>query len=554
VSPEDNQRLEAIERRQAALEQRLVRVESLLKPKTETASHSHTAHDRRPALEAAFGLTWTSRIGVITLVLALAFFFEYAFENHWITEWGRIALGWGCGAASLLFGERLWRGRQHAFAQAITAAGIAFWYLSFWAAFALYQLLTEPAAFGLMLLTTAAGGALALRYDAPAVAGMALISGYATPFLLGTHEHAGIVLLYFLLAAGAGLIIAGRRDWSGNAAIAFLGFWAAYTAWISPGLPTAPVFLALTVAFLLFLGWPLWRARYRAQRLQLSDLVIVAFDAALYLGFGYFLLVKRYRAWEGLFTVAVALLQAGEAKLLWRGDSRGSTLSAGVAWALLVLAAPIQLAGYRVTITWALEGAALTWIATKLRNARAVHAAGALFALVIARLAWLDGRMYPNAVGYLPLGNARFLTFLISAAALWSAAWWARRGRYATCWTYAAGHVVLLWGLALETVGWVDRSVGFQNLRNVATTAISVLIAVYAVILVAGGVFQRHAPTRLLGVALIGLVVLKLYLYDVWLLAQFYRMAAFAILGVLLLIMSYFYSRFRNSLEHWWHP
>jgi uncharacterized membrane protein len=67
-------------------------------------------------------------------------------------------------------------------------------------------------------------------------------------------------------------------------------------------------------------------------------------------------------------------------------------------------------------------------------------------------------------------------------------------------------------------------------------------------------VFQRNAPTRVLGIALIGFVVLKLYLYDVWLLGQFYRMAAFGILGVLLLVMSYFYSRFRHSMESWWRP
>jgi uncharacterized membrane protein len=44
--------------------------------------------------------------------------------------------------------------------------------------------------------------------------------------------------------------------------------------------------------------------------------------------------------------------------------------------------------------------------------------------------------------------------------------------------------------------------------------------------------------------------VLKLYFYDVWLLSQFYRMAAFAMLGVLLLLMSYFYSRLRRSVEN----
>ena len=61
--------------------------------------------------------------------------------------------------------------------------------------------------------------------------------------------------------------------------------------------------------------------------------------------------------------------------------------------------------------------------------------------------------------------------------------------------------------------------------------------------LVAGGSLRVHAFTRILGIGLIGLVVLKLYLYDVWLLAPFYRMAAFAILGVLLLAVAFIYRR-----------
>lgn len=553
MTPEEAQRLEAMERRQAAIERRLALLESRLKVKSEATRDVHGERNRRPPLEAAFGLTWTSRIGVITLVLALAFFFEYAFENHWITGWGRIALGWSCGSAALFFGERFWRGGQRTFAQGLTAAGIAFWYLSFWAAFTLYQLIAQPAAFGMMLLTTGAAAALALRYEGAAIAGMALASGYATPFLLGRHEQSWFVLLYSLVVAMAGLAIAGRRGWSSTAGIAFLGFWLAYRAWISPGGVLAPVLLVLTGSFLLFLGWPVWRARYRGQLLRLMDLGILALDAAFYFGFCYALLEINYSSWLGLFAVAVALVQAAAARLLWGRDSRGSTLAAGVAWALLVLAVPIQFAGYRITLAWALEAAAIAWIGVRLQQARAVYASAAVFVLVLARLAFLDSGMYSNPAAYPELVNARFLVFAVCAFAFWATARWVRQGRYAML-AYVAGHAVLLWGLCLEAVGWAARTAAPQDLRSVASTGISVLIAAYAVVLVAGGVFQRHAPTRLLGVALIGLVVLKLYLYDVWLLPQFYRMAAFGILGLLLLLMSYFYSRFRQSVENWWRP
>jgi uncharacterized membrane protein len=243
----------------------------------------------------------------------------------------------------------------------------------------------------------------------------------------------------------------------------------------------------------------------------------------------------------------------GMARLLWRRDTAGTLLAAAVAWALLVLAAPIQLVGYRITIAWALEGGAIAWIGTRLADRRAVYGSAAVFTLVLARLAFVDSAMYAGPGDYSLLANARFLTFAVSAAAFWGAACWVRRGPFALL-AYAAGHGVLLWGLGLEAVGWAARVATPQNFTSVASTSISVLIAAYAVALVAAGVFQRHAPTRLLGAALIGLVIGKLYLYDVWLLGQFYRMAAFAILGVLLLVMSYFYSRSRGSVETWWRP
>jgi uncharacterized membrane protein len=101
----------------------------------------------------------------------------------------------------------------------------------------------------------------------------------------------------------------------------------------------------------------------------------------------------------------------------------------------------------------------------------------------------------------------------------------------------------MLWGLGLEAVGWAARVSTPANFRSVASTALSVLAAAYAVLLVAGGAAWRQPGSRLLGTGLIALVVVKLYLYDVWLLPAFYRMAAFAILGVLLLVVSYLYSR-----------
>ena len=685
MTPEENARLEAIERRLASLETRLAPPRapasepppapaaaaepSPAPPPPEAAGPTGTSglaagdlpplaqpipggpdgHTERPphtaGIETAVGLAWLSRLAVLTIVLALAFFFKYAFENQWIGEWGRVLLGTGCGLAGLALGERCWRGGQGAYGQALSAAGIAFLYLSFWAAFALYQLVSQPSAFALMVLATIAAAALALRYDSPAVAMLGLAGGFATPLLLGSARDpwfvlgyvlildlgasaasryrrwrwlealavAGTVILYVrqapvpldlrllyttfviawyglfaasewppvfmaaqvfaglamvqiweggagallavLLVAGAGLVAGALRGWSAVVTTSWIGFWLAYGAWSTEsGHPPAAATMALlTLSFLLFLSWPVWLAVARRQALAVQCLVVMALNAAFYFGAGYALLRPDYSAWEGLFAVAVGVAQMAAARLLWRKDASGSLLAAGAAWALLVLAVPVQFAGYRITIAWALEGAALAWMGARLGDRRPATASLAVFLLVLTRLANLDSSMFPRADGYNLLANARFVTFAVAAAALWAAAWWTHPGRRALA-AYLGGLVVMLWGLSLEAAGWAARIAAPQDFRSVASTAISVLAAAYAVVLVAGGVARRSPVTRVAGIVLIGFVFLKLYLYDVWLLAHFYRMVAFAILGLLLLAMSYLYSRFRGSIQNWRRP
>jgi len=81
---------------------------------------------------------------------------------------------------------------------------------------------------------------------------------------------------------------------------------------------------------------------------------------------------------------------------------------------------------------------------------------------------------------------------------------------------------------------------------------ISILFAVYAAILVSIGVAARSALNRIAGLALIALVILKLYLYDIWQLGRVYRISAFVALGILLIATSFLYSRFRGLVEGWW--
>ncbi|HEX8985302.1 MAG TPA: DUF2339 domain-containing protein [Bryobacteraceae bacterium] len=599
-----------------------------------------------PTLESRMGMVWVNRAGVVTVVLAVTFFFKYAVDNRWIGETGRVLLGVLAGLAALAAAERFRRAGQRIFAQGICGAGVATLYVSIYTAYGFYHLLPHGSAFGLMALITAGAGALAVRHGSPAMAALGLIGGYLTPVVLSTGEDRPWAFLgYVLLLSAGGMALARLREWRVLEALAFAAATLLYWSWIAefhksdtnaatvyalayfalfaaarlravaavnqaagvvallaasapgalPGLPLAVLLLAaglvssdgrrwralalvslaafwlpyaaahftfkeqnaaaavlvpLTGAFAAALGWLLWRAR-RGLAPGTQELALVALSAGCYFTAAYDLLAPHHRAWLGLFALALALAHLAAARDL-RRFAREALLLAGIALSFTTLAIPIQFAGYRIAVAWALEGAALAWIAARSREARLAAVAPAVLALAVLRVLAVDSHMYSSTSDYALFANARFLAFAATATALWFTVRSISHIRAAAS-TYICGHLILLWGLSLEVLAWAERNAPAPDVANLQSAAISILLAAYAVILVAAGVARRTPLNRILGLALLALVVMKLYLFDVWRITRgMYRVAAFAGLGVLLLITSYLYSRFRDSVEAWW--
>ena len=610
-------------------------------PRTETSPPKPPAPQPRPQFETEVGLTWINRVGAITLVLGTGFFFKYAIDNQWIGETGRVLLGIAAGCAGIGAADLLWRRDQKTFAQGISGTGIAILYLSFYAAYAFYHIVPFSPAFLLMGLTTAFAGALAMRYDAVAIAALGLFGGYVTPVLLSDGldrpwfffsyllllnagairiarlrkwrglerlallattyllarwyganyrlQRYGVATLFTLLyyalfvssslrfvalaahlltaigialfrpfdlapyfvltlaLAIAGLAVIELRKWPGAVFFPIAGFWFSYAVWYGRApRPLGPILLFLTVGFLVFLGWIPWRILVRKKHANREDLLLLVVNGTVYFGVVYSLLNALHHGYLGPIAAALAMLHLGIALALRNSDSVARRLFAGIGTAFLTLAIPIQFAGYRITMAWALEALAMTWIGVRTQTQRLVYAASAVFLLTLLRLAMFDASASHDSVF-----NARFLTFVTAALSFCAAAHWLGGGAISLA-TYASGHLIMLWGLILEVLGWAARNAAPENLQSVESASISILMALYAVLLIAAGVLTRNAVNRIGGLVLIGFVVLKLYVYDVWLLVRIYRVTAFAALGALLLLTSYLYSRYRASIENWW--
>jgi uncharacterized membrane protein len=358
-----------------------------------------------------------------------------------------------------------------------------------------------------------------------------LIASIALALIWRDHSH---FAWWNLLLVVGGLLHIGRRAplWT------LVCFWLPFWIWYSADAP----FAAISAAFVIFFAWAIWR---KAD--EPAGLAVVAANAAVYFAASYRLIDATHHQYMGLLAAGVGGIHLPLARRYKvRSDAQNFIL--GVAIAFVTLAVPIQFAGFRITIAWALEGAALAWLAARSENYWLRASCWSVLALAIFRLLVLDAFIYSQSSGYSTLLNTRFVTFAVSTVALWLSAKSLAPATDAAV-AYTAGHAVFLFGLSLEIGGWVARNVRDENQSGVQIIATSVMLTIYAVILVMIGVKTQAAVHRVLGLALVVLVVAKLYLIDVWVLGRLFRITAFLALGVLLLAVSYLYSRLRPVLD-----
>jgi uncharacterized membrane protein len=610
------QELRALKDRVEAIEQRLAIEPSHAAPTREHPTpepQKPKHHKHSPELETRLGLTWINRIGVITLLLGAGFFFKYAVENQWIGPMGRVILGVASGILALAGGDFLHRRNQRLFAQGISGLGIALLYLSFYAAYEFYHLIPDVLAFALLVATTAIGAALALQYEAIPVAALGLFGGYLTPVLVKPAPW--VLYGYALLLDIAAVALSRFRGWrplemlalaatailyatSSTSKEAFLGtfflaayyalfsnarltgvrvasqvlaavalaflwmdgptgyllcslalaaaglairppwalgaYWLGYALW-SLGVrthPEGPTFVAITLVFALYFAWSIWRP---------CSVVVVALNGPAYFAAAYLLLDGNHHAWMGLLAIGLAATHLIAARRLIPIQPTTAMLALGLGASFITIAVPVQFSGYTITIAWATEAAALAWIGSRLEQARATWFALAISAMILIRLAVFDRA----------LTNGRLVSFAASAVAFWLIAKWMPRTQPALA-VYVIGHAILLWALSMEIERWVMRTAAPENQASLIAAGISIMLAAYAVAMVAIGVFTATTVNRLIGLALIGIVIVKLYLYDVWLLDRLDRTIAFVALGALLVLSSYVYSRHRDRIEAWW--
>lgn len=208
-------------------------------------------------IERQFGGRAFVWLGAVALAFAGFYLVKYSIEAGLLSPPVRVTLGIIFGIALLYAGN--WIRIQPGFAngariaQALSGAGIAVLYASFYAATSLYDLIPPLAGLAGMAVATATAVALSVWHGRP-IALLGLLGGLLTPALIRSpHPRASILFTYlFLVLAGLMAVIRFRGWWSlGIPAV--LGAWLWVPIWLYAGnfKTSDTVWLGL---FLLFAG------------------------------------------------------------------------------------------------------------------------------------------------------------------------------------------------------------------------------------------------------------------------------------------------------------
>ncbi len=212
---------------------RVSRLEQILEQRPPSSAGPHLVREiRQPSLESRLGSQYLNRAGIIALLFGVAFFLHWAFTNHWIGGITLLIVGLAGGAAIIGVGEWFLRREYQLFGFSLQGLGIAALYLTLWAAFQFYGVLSAAIAFAGMLVITTTAALVAVLRNSEALAVLAAVGGFATPLLLSTGQNTETELFSYLVLLCVGMLLTlAARPWTNLLLSCFLGCFAVSSMW-----------------------------------------------------------------------------------------------------------------------------------------------------------------------------------------------------------------------------------------------------------------------------------------------------------------------------------
>ncbi|NNG16566.1 MAG: DUF2339 domain-containing protein [Gemmatimonadales bacterium] len=486
---------------------------------------------------------WISRVGIGLLLFGVAFLFKYAVDQGWLTPEIRVVFGLALGAVLATIGFRV-HTAQRWFSQIVLGGAAATWYITGFAAFQLFQLVSHPVAFAFMVLVTVFLFWASVRQDESVLAVLAAVGGLGTPFLLYTEAGSVPALIAYtsILLVGTSAIYL-FKGWQSLLWVTALGGWLVLVLAFGedPGANRVALQSGVMVVWLLFWvvpvgrevlarrepskwsypkSWVLEPREVGVRHNQLAVLLIATAVATLYASH------VAWRPTDDTVWGVIALVGAGlyglVAWYLSRPDGVPALRPAHIITGAVLTALGISLLfrGHAEIVLFAVEALALHLLAKRLGE-RSVGTAGHLLFGLVAL--WLAQRLTAEPPPETAIQNWRALADAGVIAALLLATRWINRRIAPVYWV--AAHLAIL--------AWLWRELSVLPVGDGIVTG---AWGVYSL-----GLLFFMPKARTVGLATLFATAGKLVLFDLSQVEPIWRILLFLSFGAVFLALGYYF-------------
>ncbi|MFH1722562.1 MAG: DUF2339 domain-containing protein [Candidatus Altiarchaeota archaeon] len=503
-------------------------------------------------IEEDIGRTWFNRIGIISIFLGVAFFIKFGLEQDLLGPIGKVAVGIISGFVLIIAGELFDRRQYSSFARSLTGGGFAVLYLTFHAAHSFYGLISLIQSLGLLFIVSILTIVFSIRYNSVLIAAEAFLLGFLVGWIGGVVEY---TLSYnILLLLGLAFLVT-RREWGYLTLIGLLFVYLTHYSWMIGLDEFSFAEVGYLVAYMLIFNAVALTSKISSKKHEKGEFgelshylnsihqeLLVLVNAFFFYLILYYRLGIDYAEYQGLFTLCLGvfyLLLSNITFLKKQQGLYGTHLALFVLFITLTI--PVQLDRELVTIGWAIEALVLVTLGVK-NNILPLRVYGHFIAAAtFFKTFFFDSSTLSEFDSANILGSTRLFAFIASIVVFYVLAKIIQKNKkILSSEEQRLESAYIIMGTILTTL-----LVGLE----VSGKWISVAWSIFAVILLVVGFKVKYQLLRILGLLLLGITIVKVFVYDLASLKTIYRVMSFIVLGLILLVASFSYTKYRDILH-----
>ena len=225
---------------------------------------------------------------------------------------------------------------------------------------------------------------------------------------------------------------------------------------------------------------------------------------------------------------------------------------------------------WHITIIWSIQSIVFILVSRKFRLIEFDVSNLILIIALTGKLILFDLITHISLDNTTPIWNYTVLSFLTGILAIYFSAYitkkwdfhhplkikmpdledWIVAKKYILAILIVTANILTFSILNLEVIKTIDYFFGnIEDLNNIKSLSLSLLWAIYAIIIISTGIIIRLSKVRLAGIGLIFIPIVKLYVYDLWSLENVYKVSLFITLGLIFLISGFLYQKYTERIK-----